>query len=75
VTAPTVGALLTAGPRLVISRPRTFRMARGRLLQTPLTTEDQFDAWCNAHSFSMSFRDAAVEQATVHELVLAPEKK
>lgn len=50
-------------------------MARGGLLQTPLTTEDQFDAWCNAHSFSTSFRDAAVEWATVHELVLGPEKK
>jgi penicillin amidase len=36
---------------------------------------DQFDAWYNGRSFPMSFSDAAVEQATVHRLVLGPEKK
>ncbi len=37
--------------------------------------QDQFDAWYNGRSFPMSFSDAAVEQATVHKLVLEPEKK
>ena len=37
--------------------------------------QDQFDAWYNGRSFPMSFSDAAVEQATVHSLVLWPEKK
>jgi penicillin amidase len=37
--------------------------------------KDQFDAWYNGRSFPMSFSDAAVEQATVHNLVLGPEKK
>jgi penicillin amidase len=37
--------------------------------------QDQFDAWYNGRSFPMSFSDAAVEQATVHKLVLGPEKK
>jgi penicillin amidase len=37
--------------------------------------QDQFDAWYNGRSFPMSFSDAAVEQATVHKLVLRPEKK
>jgi penicillin amidase len=36
---------------------------------------DQFDAWYNGRSFPMSFSDAAVEQTTVHRLVLGPEKK
>jgi penicillin amidase len=35
--------------------------------------KDQFDAWYNGRSFPMSFSDAAVEQATVHKLVLGPE--
>jgi penicillin amidase len=35
--------------------------------------QDQFDAWYNGRSFPMSFSDAAVEQATVHKLVLGPE--
>jgi penicillin amidase len=37
--------------------------------------KDQFDAWYNGRSFPTSFSDAAVEQATVHKLVLGPEKK
>jgi penicillin amidase len=37
--------------------------------------QDQFDAWYNGRSFPMSFSDAAVEQATVHRLVLRPDKK
>ena len=37
--------------------------------------QDQFDAWYNGRSFPMSFSDAAVEQATVHKLVLGPERK
>jgi penicillin amidase len=37
--------------------------------------KDQFDAWYTGRSFPMSFSDAAVEQATVHKLVLEPEKK
>ena len=37
--------------------------------------QDQFNAWYNGRSFPMSFSDAAVEQATVHKLVLRPEKK
>jgi penicillin amidase len=37
--------------------------------------KDQFDAWYNGRSFPMSFSDAAVDQATVHKLVLGPEKK
>jgi penicillin amidase len=37
--------------------------------------KDQFDAWYNGRSFRMPFSDAAVEQATVHKLVLSPEKK
>jgi penicillin amidase len=37
--------------------------------------QDQFEAWYNGRSFPMSFSDAAVEQATVHKLVLGPEKK
>jgi penicillin amidase len=36
--------------------------------------KDQFDAWYNGRSFPMSFSDAAVEQATVHKLVLRPER-
>ena len=36
--------------------------------------QDQFDAWYNGRSFPMSFSDAAVEQATVHKLVLGPER-
>jgi acyl-homoserine lactone acylase PvdQ len=38
-------------------------------------TKDQFDAWYNGRSFPMLFSDAAVEQATVHKLVLGPAKK
>jgi penicillin amidase len=34
--------------------------------------KDQFDAWYNGRSFPMSFSDAAVEQASVHKLVLEP---
>jgi penicillin amidase len=37
--------------------------------------KDQFDAWYDGRSFPMCFSDAAVEQATVHRLVLGPEKK
>ncbi len=37
--------------------------------------KDQFDAWYNGRSFPMSFSDAAVEQATVHKLVLGTGKK
>jgi penicillin amidase len=37
--------------------------------------QDQFDAWYNGRSFPMSFSDAAVDQATVHKLLLGPEKK
>jgi penicillin amidase len=37
--------------------------------------KDQFDAWYNGRSFPMSFSDAAVEQATVHKLVLGPARK
>jgi penicillin amidase len=37
--------------------------------------KDQFDAWYNGRSFPMLFSDAAVEQATVHKLVLGPAKK
>jgi penicillin amidase len=37
--------------------------------------KDQFDAWYNGRSFPMSFSDPAVEGATVHKLVLEPEKK
>jgi penicillin amidase len=37
--------------------------------------KDQFDAWYNGRSFPVSFSDAAVEQATVHRLVLVPERK
>ena len=37
--------------------------------------QDQFEAWYNGRSFPMPFSDAAVEQATVHKLVLRPEKK
>ena len=37
--------------------------------------KDQFEAWHTGRSFPMSFSDAAVEQATVHKLVLGPEKK
>jgi penicillin amidase len=37
--------------------------------------QDQCDAWYNGRSFPMSFSDAAVEQATVHKLVLGPERK
>jgi penicillin amidase len=37
--------------------------------------QDQFDAWYHGRSFPMSFSDAAVEQATVHKLVLRPGKK
>ena len=36
--------------------------------------QDQFNAWYNGRSFPMSFSDAAVEQATVHKLVLRPER-
>jgi len=36
---------------------------------------DQFDAWYNGRSFPMSFSDVAVEQATVHRLVLEPKKE
>ncbi|MGA2607982.1 MAG: penicillin acylase family protein [Terriglobia bacterium] len=35
--------------------------------------QDQFEAWYNGRSFPMSFSDAAVEQATVHKLVLRPD--
>jgi penicillin amidase len=38
-------------------------------------SKDQFDAWYNGRSFPMLFSDAAVEQATVHKLVLGPAKK
>jgi penicillin amidase len=37
--------------------------------------KDQFDAWYNGRSFPMLFGDAAVEQATVHKLVLGPARK
>ena len=37
--------------------------------------KDQFDAWYTGHSFPMPFSDTAVEQATVHRLVLVPAKK
>ncbi len=37
--------------------------------------KDQFDAWYNGRSFPMSFSDAAVDGATVHKLVLGPERK
>jgi penicillin amidase len=37
--------------------------------------KDQFDAWYNGRSFPMSFSDAAVEQATVHKLVLGPKNE
>jgi penicillin amidase len=37
--------------------------------------KDQFDAWYTGHSFPMPFSDAALEHATVHKLVLEPEKK
>jgi len=37
--------------------------------------KDQFDAWYNGRSFPMSCSDAVVDQATVHKLVLGPEKK
>ena len=37
--------------------------------------QDQFEAWYNGRSFPMPFSDAAVEQATVHRLVLRPDKK
>jgi penicillin amidase len=37
--------------------------------------QDQFEAWYNGRTFPMPFSDAAVEQATVHKLVLGPEKK
>ena len=37
--------------------------------------KDQFEAWYNGRSFPMSFSDAAVEQATVHKLVLVTGKK
>jgi penicillin amidase len=37
--------------------------------------QDQFDAWYNGRSFPMSFSDAAVDQATVHKLVLRPENR
>jgi penicillin amidase len=37
--------------------------------------QDQFEAWYNGRSFPMSFSDAAVDQATVHKLVLGPERK
>jgi hypothetical protein len=50
-------------------------MARGRLLQTPLTNKDQFDAQYTVRIFPWSFSNAAVERATAHELVLGPEKK
>jgi penicillin amidase len=36
--------------------------------------KDQLDAWFNGRSFPMSFSDAAVEQATIHKLVLRPER-
>jgi len=36
--------------------------------------QDQFDAWYTGRSFPMSFSDDAVEQATVHKLVLGPER-
>jgi penicillin amidase len=37
--------------------------------------KDQFDAWYNGRSFPMSFSDAAVQQATVHKLVLEPDRR
>jgi penicillin amidase len=37
--------------------------------------KDQFEAWYTGHSFPMPFSDTAVEQATVHKLVLGPDKK
>jgi penicillin amidase len=37
--------------------------------------KDQFDSWYSGGSFPMSFSDAAVERATMHSLVLWPEKK
>jgi penicillin amidase len=37
--------------------------------------QDQFEAWYNGRSFPLSFSDAAVDQATVHKLVLGAEKK
>jgi penicillin amidase len=37
--------------------------------------KDQFDAWYSGRSFPMSFTDAAVEQASVHKLVLEPGKR
>jgi penicillin amidase len=37
--------------------------------------KDQFGAWYSGRSFPMSFSDAAVDQATVHKLVLRPEKE
>ncbi|MBZ5564629.1 MAG: penicillin acylase family protein [Acidobacteriia bacterium] len=37
--------------------------------------KDQFEAWYNGQSFPMLFGDAAVEQGTVHKLVLEPAEK
>jgi len=34
--------------------------------------KDQFEAWYTGRSFPMAFGDAAVEQASVHKLVLEP---
>jgi hypothetical protein len=50
-------------------------MARGRLLQSSLTTKDQFDTQYTVRSFPWSFSNVVVEQATAHELLLGPEKK
>ena len=37
--------------------------------------KDQVEAWYYGRSFPMPFSDAAVDQATVHKLVLRPDKK
>jgi penicillin amidase len=37
--------------------------------------KDQFDAWYTGRSFPMPFSDAAVEQASVHKLVLEPRER
>ena len=37
--------------------------------------KDQFEAWYTGQSFPMAFSDAAVEKATVHKVVLEPDKK
>ena len=35
---------------------------------------DQFSAWYEGKSFPMPFSDAAVEQSTVHKLILEPSR-